>query len=326
MQKDLRFCLSSLHTVWGGLRIAIFSFHMPLFFILSCVTFRFSQNGDEFVNKCEKAFQHLFLAAAGIYFLRTVIDIVRDVPMLIQYSFHDLKCYFANIINVFVAGSGVEVPISDLGRIDPIGIPWFLFALFFGRALFDYIHLRWKGRTFYIAISICTVLGLGFGRIQWLPFSIDIALAIQPLFLVGVWLKHHGIEKDTVKKLVISFFIWMGQVLLIYWTRGTFLELACRRYPLFPICYICAIAGTVFVSCCSQLLSGVKVISKPVMYLGKNSMVMLWVHCFDGSFGFVYGITKNAYINGTIRVIADIIAFGSVMMILNAVRNRNTNK
>lgn len=53
------------HTVlnWGSpleqvLRGIIFSFHMPLFFILSCVTFQFSTDNSQFIKKTEKAFRH----------------------------------------------------------------------------------------------------------------------------------------------------------------------------------------------------------------------------------------------------------------------------
>lgn len=35
-------------------RAGIFSFHMTLFFILSCVTGKLSENNDEFVRKAEK--------------------------------------------------------------------------------------------------------------------------------------------------------------------------------------------------------------------------------------------------------------------------------
>lgn len=52
----------------GALRGIIFSFHMPLFFILSSITFRLSENHDMFVRKTERAFVHLMLAAIGIYF------------------------------------------------------------------------------------------------------------------------------------------------------------------------------------------------------------------------------------------------------------------
>lgn len=36
------------------IRGGIFSFHMPLFFILSCVTFKFSGDNNEFIKKQKK--------------------------------------------------------------------------------------------------------------------------------------------------------------------------------------------------------------------------------------------------------------------------------
>ncbi len=51
------------HNVSGPLRGAIFSFHMPLFFILSCVTYSWSKNSEQWIYKTEKAFKHLIIPA-----------------------------------------------------------------------------------------------------------------------------------------------------------------------------------------------------------------------------------------------------------------------
>ena len=40
-------------------RAGIFSFHMTLFFVVSCVTGKLSNSNDEFVKKTEKGFKHL---------------------------------------------------------------------------------------------------------------------------------------------------------------------------------------------------------------------------------------------------------------------------
>ena len=43
------------HSVYGSLRGVIFSFHMPLFFIMSCLTYRMSVDMPQLVRKSKKA-------------------------------------------------------------------------------------------------------------------------------------------------------------------------------------------------------------------------------------------------------------------------------
>lgn len=306
------------------LRGVIFSFHMPLFFILSCVTYKLSVNNNEFVEKTERAFIHLILPAIGIYFFRTVIKIVNDWVMLNTYvqkfDLLALRDYLANIINVFIVGSGVSVKI-DCATIDALGIPWFLLVLFCGRTLFDYLQLKLEKKRFYIAIAICSIGGICFGKIQPLPLSFDIALSIQPLFLFSCFLRTYDIEKETLKKCIQYAILFVGGVCIIYLISHNYMELAVRRYPIYPFCFICAIAGTLFLSSFSQIILSLDRVSFPFKYIGKKTMKMLWVHCFDQYFSFAYLLTSNGYINALIRVVVDILVFVIVCEIISRFRN-----
>lgn len=313
------------HGIGGMLRGIIFSFHMPLFFILSSATFKLSSNGDEFLKKSEKSFKHLLVPAFGIYIAYTVISLVKDFSLLTDYSIYELRLYFSNIINVFVFGSGTKVSVGE-AVVDRIGIPWFFFVLFFGRTLFDYLHLRLKEKAFYIAIVICSVAGVCVGMVQKLPFSFDIALAIQPFLLFGLRLRNNNTEEKALKTLLISFAVWIILFFITYKISGSYLELALRRYTLYPICFICAASGTVFVSSFSQIFSKVKALSAPIKYLGKNSIVLLCVHCFDNYFSFAWDLTEIRYVNVIIRVAEDVLIFLLIMLIIETVGKRKHKK
>lgn len=307
------------HTVLGTLRGIIFSFHMPLFFILSCATYNLSANNDEFVQKSEKAAFHLLLPSAGILLIQRFISVSMQFPSL---STDFLMSTMSNAVNTFIAGSGVDVNVGNT-QISAIGIPWFLMALFGGRTLFDYLHLRLDNNRFFISIALCVYFGIWFGIVQWLPFSFDIALAIQPFFLFGYWLKKYNMKGMASKIIVPSLILWSVLLVLSYYIKHSYLELAVRRYPLFPICYVTAVAGTMFISSFSQLISGFKHLSIPLQYLGRHSLVMLWVHCFDYYYSFAYTITPSLYFNAMVRVFADLIIFCLATMILSNVKKLN---
>ena len=47
------------HTISGVLSGAIYSFHMPLFFIFSGITSKFSSTNEEFATKTKRSFKRL---------------------------------------------------------------------------------------------------------------------------------------------------------------------------------------------------------------------------------------------------------------------------
>lgn len=90
---------------------------------------------------------------------------------------------------------------------------------------------------------------------------------------------------------------------------GTYLELAVRRYPLYPLCLIGAASGTMFIGSISALISRSAVLSLPLRYLGAHSMNMLFIHCFDGYLWRFFELTDNGNLNALIRVFLNIAIF-----------------
>ena len=131
-------------------------------------------------------------------------------------------------------------------------------------------------------------------------------------------------QSDTTKILGISFVVWSVLLLLSYCVSSTYLEFADRRYPLFPLCYVCAIAGTLFVGALSQIISKCEIFSKPLKYIGRNSIYLLFIHCFDKYFSFLYNLTGNGNVNAIIRVLVDVLIFAAVMLLVEQSKKTHT--
>lgn len=68
------------HTISDDLiRGMIFSFHMPLFFMLSCVTYRFSLDKGELKAKTRKSFMHLIIPVISIFLICLVYRFLTDM-------------------------------------------------------------------------------------------------------------------------------------------------------------------------------------------------------------------------------------------------------
>lgn len=307
------------HTLGGILRGAIFSFHMPLFFILSCVTFRYSKDKEQFVTKTERAFMHLVVPAIVMYFIVTVIFIVKHYALFTSMDY--IREFTKEKILTGVFASGVSVPVLT-SKIPAIGIPWFFVVLFLGRTFFDYLNLKLSKTLLFVWCIILSAVGVCFGKTQWLPLSFDIALAIMPMFYVGTIFEKFQVENKPVYKLFIDGAIWAGTLFLSYLLVYSYMELACRRYPLYPLCYITAIAGTLMVVEFSVILNRFKKIVRPISYLGKNSLYMLCIHILDSSlFIKFWNITDNPYANSICRIFVDSIVFIGIMFFIEKIRN-----
>ena len=121
------------HTVQEGkngsiLRGLIFSFHMPLFFILSSLTFRFSETMNDFIKKTKLACKHLLCPVLWICIIWTLIRIIKDPVNIINLT------WWKGNLFTFIFASGVETTYNGF-HLETFGIPWFFLALFMGRNL-----------------------------------------------------------------------------------------------------------------------------------------------------------------------------------------------
>ena len=294
----------------------VFSFHMPLFFILSCLTFRLSENPGQFQKKTRRAFRHLIPVTLLIYLLRTLADLLmhgRDILSWKSYVLHFLATLFW--------ASGVDVPVC--GRvITAWGMMWFLVVLFLGRTLFDFLHLRLPPMAFYVSLVLCTAAGLLLGLNGcWLPLSLDIALAVMPFFWFGNCLQHRGFGSREGRDFLLSLLLWLFLFFLIYLGRQDYLELAARRYPLFPLCFLGAAAGTMaLMFACRKLVSFG--FSSPLVFLGRYSLDFFFVHSMDYLLERFWHLTLSPFLNALIRILMDIL----LCFLLIRVKNRLIQK
>ena len=315
------------HTVLNGkyassLRGMIFSFHMPLFFILSCATFQCSKDIEQCKRKSKRAFKHLVGPAIIVFVLGILIECIKKTELIGEISYWKQELY------CLIFASGVDTEFNQF-TVKAIGIPWFFFALFIGRTLFDYIHLCVEEKQLCIFCWISCFAGIFFGKNQWLPFSIDIALAIMPFFYYGYRLKEMNLTEHAVRKLLIWGGIWAVTLFLTFpdYREWTYLEFACRRYNFFPICYLTAIAGTMMISEASVLLTGkLKKVMTPILYIGQNSLYLLCIHIMDNNWKKLWFIKNHQLYSSIKRTIIDLMIFVVVMFVITIIKKCRTEK
>lgn len=178
--------------------ISIYSFHMPLFFILSGYTTTCSQNGAALVRRLKRTFFSLFLLAEGLFLLQTALDTLRGQS---AYTLRQILAagFWAN--GESFTSNGMMIP--------TIGKVWFLIDLFFLRNLYDALHLLTKGRHMTALSLAITALAVAIGQWMYLPFALDRALVSFVFFDFGQRLKNCKLQ-PTVPRCVGLSFAWGG--------------------------------------------------------------------------------------------------------------------
>lgn len=320
---DLAKCIAIIltivgHTVGVGhfgniLRGMIFSFHMPLFFIVSGYTMNTSNDYSVFRARVKKSFKHLIVPALVTYIIAIIWQCINDVSLIRNIDIWKSRLY------VLFYASGV--PGDFNGRhIAALGAQWFFFALFFGKILFYFATIKTSSIWRLMIVSIvlgCAGVWLGTGC--WLPFSLDVAMAVIPFLFLGHCLRNVSLENKWIRNLVICFLVW-GITLYIEfpdYNNWTYLELAARRYFLFPLCYLTAAAGCMcaFIICVQFEKLGIGTINKPLMYFGRNSLYLFCVHIVDSIWEPVWHRAAYGDMTSLVRIATDLIVFLLVMQV-----------
>lgn len=258
------------------LRHAIFSFHMPVIFILAGYTFRpkpWRELLSGSVPRLLVPYLVLGLAWQGPTFLMSGAPLTGDTLVA--------------GLETIVFASGVGVP--GLG-VAAVGMAWFLAALFTSRLLFNALMLLFDARELGVVYQgvACTVIafcGLSVSRLLgvYLPLDFDLSCYIVLLMWAGYTVRHRGLEPSVDKPLL---FIASGVVWLAFAALSG-LELSSRRVDGFVIASIAALAGSYCVCWVSMAIEKIKdmpilgAFDRGLVFCGQASLAIFAIHAVD---------------------------------------------
>lgn len=164
---------------------------------------------------------------------------------------------------------------------DSVWLVWFVCCLFVARNLYVIIMHAFSKRSPMAAACIILLLavgGYGLGAYYaYMPWSLDVAMLALIFVAAGNWLRNSDfLQHPWLFTFVIPLCVW------IYFLKtGTYIELAVRSYPLGFLSIVEAIAGSMVCIAIARAFEHSFSLTKIFSWCGKNSMVILAVHCLE---------------------------------------------
>lgn len=294
-------CMIIGHLVPLGspIRNLIYSFHMPLFFILTGYTMKRVNSFSDVFEQIKKDSKHILVPYFAIYALDKILGIVLQGEYIDFY-----KC-----IETLVWSSAVEVKDHPL-----IGAIWFLNALFWTKILYNVIQIVFRSSCSGIIYLMFALLGQLLAiRQEWMPLSFDIVFTATMYIYIGQILKAYWDFIES-KQQIISILLW--GVWMFCWNEGMYVEMATRYYPHFPASVLMSVCGCLSIFTLCKAVENNVYLSTILSNIGKHTLLILGIHHLSYRFSFLWG-----YNTGITCLIALIFAIGLAQFIVVIRRN-----
>lgn len=157
------------------------------------------------------------------------------------------------------------------------GMPWFLFALFWGKLIWELLGLLFPKGDFAVSF-IVMLFGAYIGQVQYLPQCLDVAMVVVMYLTLGQLFRQHQALLDRYR---VPLFLAM----LIPWAwccqQGIYIELASRTYSNYILCASISVCGIwIFCHLCRELNAN-NTLRPALSFLGRHSLWLFFVHHMD---------------------------------------------
>ena len=313
---DLVKAIGILAIVLGHYGFAIdfvFSFHVPLFFIIGGWLYKSKPFIEGVKGDAKRLLVPYALTACFIALWKSLALWRIDQTDLIGNEWLSA-----------LLGGGCPQSYILLGECEPIGAIWFLMALFICRIVYNVLDKKLsKNVLSVICISISVVSVVCYNHILQLPFNILQGLSALIFYDFGRRLKAFTQTREVTSWMVVGcIVVWMIAI------HFSFMSMVNCRYDCYPLDIVGAICATcVCMYVCIRLPKN-KIINL-LAWIGRNSMGLLCLHLIDLDCGVIYKIQKwtgihiipNKFIHFLVVVVLSCLIIWVYNIISNKIKN-----
>ena len=253
----------------------VFSFHLPVLFILAGYTMEEQKSSSDYLNdKFNKLMKPYILTCIII----CIADVIRSF-LNMDYSISGItNIIYRDLQRSWMASGSIQtIGNYDLGS--GIEAIWFLPAMFFALVFAQYIlngTKEWKER--FLLGVILAFIANAVRYFLWLPFSILSGMFAAVFVVLGKWLKEQSVlEKCNYKHYLLCMVIFLISIVLdksgIYVVSSSM-----KDYIITPVC---SVASALLVIKAAMLLEN----SRFLRWIGENYILVLQILALEPEAG-----------------------------------------
>ena len=248
---------------WKGIGHYIYSFHMPMFFIVAGY---FSKAYDQVDDRRavlrgyarRLLLPFLFVAAMNLLWM-----------LFLGVTKHDWSPLTRMALSYLFASTD-ELP-TRWGLLY-LGITWFLLALFWAKAMFLYLS-RWPRWRLVVSILLAVAALVLHYYVHYTPWCLTLALTALPFVTIGYeW------RRTTLP-------VWAICLLVAAWVAALIfsqLDMYGHEWGIYPLSLVGACGGTwVFYTLCRLCAKHLPAVGKALAWLGIASLAIMCMHDFE---------------------------------------------
>lgn len=193
----------------------VYSFHMPMFFILGGYTIKRPNTFFELLKGVKLKVRRLLIPVILIEMVRILCTRIFNGVAIKGQLIEELQ-------KLIWASGATNLDNSIL----PLGGCWFLIAMFYGKILFEFFLLVFE-RHALLPSLLLGMIGAALGNHHYLPQEMDVCMLVVAFLSIGYEMRNYNLENKT--DLEIHFIGIVGMVIwMVCFAFGIRIEIAWR--------------------------------------------------------------------------------------------------
>ena len=261
-------CIIAGHFGIASANHFVYTFHVPLFFLLSGYFLSTKVSFLPFMK--QKARQLL----VPYYVTGVVILVVATVVNHFVWPEIDALNNAKSMLGALLYGSGA--PHSEPFAIRQIGLLWFLWALFFSTG---FTRLALKTKCPLLTVCLIAAAGWASAKVTWLPFSIQPGAMASFFMYLGFLARKHGIldKKPPLALVVALILLWIAS---IYFGVSINIVACFLSHGLLSIATSIA-ASYLVVLACKVAEQRLRTVSRFLNFFGQTTLIVMCFHAIS---------------------------------------------
>lgn len=251
----------------------IFTWHMPLFFLVSGYFFRVKPFGESLRSNVRGLLAPYLITATVLFLLAACLSVAKGSP----------DEAFNPFVGIFVGAGSHGLP--NFGDYN-VGAIWFLLAMFWCRVLYNTLATKLSLKYLGVVTLLLFAATVYLGQVVYVPTDLLQGVGAMLFFFVGHWAGSVKLaERPVMWPVVVAAVAGLVASMWVCPAEDYPMSMVRSYYCCWPLNVVAAVLCAYCLYHVARLLSSWAWLSNFLSYFGRTSLLVLCVHIVGINYG-----------------------------------------